>query len=117
MNPQILVLITGGSVWSIGILGLIIHRNMIQICVSLSVMESAIIIVLVALSYVPEAMAPILQGSSGPFTDPLPQALALTAIVIGAGILAIALSLTVAIYRTFGTTDLQVIFSREHSDL
>lgn len=37
--------------------------------------------------------APILDGSSGPTADPLPQALVLTAIVIGFGILSFLLVL------------------------
>ncbi len=110
MNPQIPVFITAALVWAIGIYGLIIHRNMIQICVSLSIMESAVIILLVGLAFVPGGSAPILDGHTGPFADPVPHALALTAIVIGAGFLAIALSLTVAMYRKYGTADVKKLF-------
>jgi multisubunit Na+/H+ antiporter MnhC subunit len=116
MNPQIPVLIAAGIIWAIGIFGLIIHRSMIQICVSLSIMESSLILLLVALAYVPKGNAPILDGHSGPFADPLPHALALTAIVIGAGILAIALALTVAVHQHYGTTDLSQLFPGEPTE-
>lgn len=41
-----------------------------------------------------------------PFADPVPQALLLTAIVIGFGIQAFAIVLIKRVYQSFGTTDL-----------
>ncbi|MFW6293508.1 MAG: NADH-quinone oxidoreductase subunit K [Spirochaetota bacterium] len=46
------------------------------------------------------------------FADPIPHALALTAIVIGAGVLSLALALTVVVHRRYGTTDIRVVFRR-----
>ena len=67
---------------------------------------------LVALAYLPGGAAPILDGGTSVYVDPLPHALALTAIVIGAGVLSVALALTVVIHRRYGTTDIGVVFRR-----
>jgi multicomponent Na+:H+ antiporter subunit C len=45
----------------------------------------------------------------GPFADPLPQALILTAIVIGFGVQAFALVLIKRAYQAVGTDDLDKI--------
>jgi multicomponent Na+:H+ antiporter subunit C len=42
----------------------------------------------------------------GPFTDPVPQALVLTAIVISFGVLAFAVVLILRAYQSVGTDDL-----------
>jgi multicomponent Na+:H+ antiporter subunit C len=41
--------------------------------------------------------------------DPVPQALVLTAIVIGVATLALALSLAIKLYRHYGTLDMRKI--------
>jgi multicomponent Na+:H+ antiporter subunit C len=48
-----------------------------------------------------------------PFADPLPQALILTAIVIGFGVLAFALVLVKRVYQTVGTDDIDEMASTE----
>jgi multicomponent Na+:H+ antiporter subunit C len=44
--------------------------------------------------------------------DPLPQALIITAIVIGASITALALMMTIKIFHYYGTLDWREIFER-----
>lgn len=101
---------TAAIVFAIGLHGMLTRRDMIKICISISIMESSLVMALVAAAYVPGGAAPIAEEGLSLFVDPLPHALALTAIVIGAGILAIALALTVAIYRHYGTTDIARVF-------
>ncbi len=93
----------------IGARGVLGHRNMIKICVSLTIMETAVILLLVALAWQPDAAAPILDPRVDQYVDPLPHALALTAIVIGAAVTALALALTVRVYQRFGTVDLSAV--------
>lgn len=104
--------IAAALVFGIGLYGVLTQRNMVKICVSLSVMETALIMVLVALAYRPEAAAPIVDQEIVAYVDPVPHALALTAIVIGAGVLSVALALTVLVHRRYGTTDVSVVFRR-----
>lgn len=115
---QTATIITAALVFGIGLFGMLTKRDMIKICISISIMESALVFALVAAAYIPDGAAPILDSeiTTNLFVDPLPHALALTAIVIGAGILAIALSLTVAMYRHFGTTDITRVFSQTRID-
>ena len=47
--------------------------------------------------------------------DPVPQALILTAIVIGFGVLAFALALFHSVYKAFGTDDLDACTTAEES--
>ncbi|MFW5800857.1 MAG: sodium:proton antiporter [Spirochaeta sp.] len=112
---QTAAIITAGMLFAIGLYGILTKRDMIKICISISIMESSIILALTAVAYLPGSAAPILdEGAAGVslFADPLPHALALTAIVINAGILAIALALTVTMHRHFGTTDITRVFSK-----
>lgn len=104
--------IAAALVFGIGLFGVLTQRDMVKICVSLSVMESSLIMVLVALAYRPGSSAPILDENLAAYVDPLPHALALTAIVIGAGVLSVALALTVLVHRRHGTTDISVVFRR-----
>ncbi len=104
--------VAAALVFAIGLHGMLTRRNMIRICISISVMESSLVMALVAVAYVPGGSAPIVSDGQTMFVDPLPHALALTAIVIGAGILAIALALTVAMYRHYGTTDVLAVFGK-----
>jgi multicomponent Na+:H+ antiporter subunit C len=46
-------------------------------------------------------------------TDPLPQALMITAIVIGAAITALALMLSIKIFHYYGTLDWKELIERE----
>jgi multicomponent Na+:H+ antiporter subunit C len=50
----------------------------------------------------------------GPFADPIPQALILTAIVIGFGVLAFALVLVHRVFQGVGTYDLDEMRSTDH---
>lgn len=104
--------IAAALVFGIGLFGILTQRDMVKICVSLSVMESSLIMTLVALAYRAGSSAPILDDDLAAYVDPLPHALALTAIVIGAGILSVALALTVLVHRRHGTTDIAVVFRR-----
>jgi len=104
--------IAAAVVFGIGLFGVLTQRDMIKICVSLSIMESSLIMTLVALAWVPGGAAPILADGEAAYVDPLPHALALTAIVIGAGVLSVALALTVIVHRRYRTTDISAAFRR-----
>ncbi len=106
---QAATLLASVALLCIGAWGVLGQRNMIKICIGLTLMESAVILMLVALSWRPDAAAPILESGLESYTDPLPQALALTAIVIGAALTALALTLTVRVHQRFGTVDLNEI--------
>lgn len=62
-----------------------------------------------------EGKPPILNGApTQQIADPLSQALVLTAIVIGFGVIAFATLLVVRLYSTFDTDDVHVLEEVEH---
>ena len=72
-------------------------------------MEYALFLLFVLIGYRKDATAPIvtrLTDKATLFVDPLPQALVLTAIVIGLGATALIVSLAVRIYEKYGTFDI-----------
>lgn len=109
---QISAFTAAALIFGIGLYCVISQHDMIKICIGLSIMESALVLVLVALAFRTGGDAPILTGDAARYVDPLPHALSLTAIVIGAGVISLALGLTVIVQRRFGTTNLRAVLSR-----
>jgi hypothetical protein len=64
-----------------------------------------------------DAIAPIVTGQVTQMVDPVPQAMVLTAIVIGVGIQALALSLIMQVYKCYGTLDMRVLSRRLERDI
>jgi multicomponent Na+:H+ antiporter subunit C len=89
----------------VGLWGIISQRNIIKIVISFSIVDTSIHLLLVSIGYIKNRTAPILEGNvtqanaMDKITDPVPQALVLTAIVIGVGITALMLSYALKLYR------------------
>lgn len=90
----------------LGLYGILTNRNVIKIIISLNILEIGLNIFIISVGYVNGGIAPILTSSTvdnPTFVDPLPQALVLTAIVIGVGTTALGLSLAKKMYQKYGT--------------
>jgi multisubunit Na+/H+ antiporter MnhC subunit len=75
---------------------------------ALAIAEAGGNLLLVLAGFRGEAAAPILTGAEAArMVDPVPQALVLTAIVIGVGIQALAVGVLMRVYRAYGTLDLR----------
>ena len=114
-----------GAVFAVGIWGVIAQRNVIKKIIALSIANSAIIMLFIYFGSRSGNTAPILTGalatvdSSGEAAtvnggaggghlvpvDPIPQALTLTAIVVGICVVALALVLVYRLYQRYGTLD------------
>lgn len=92
-----------------GLYTILTKSNMIKIVVGISVVESSIILLLGIMAYVPEGTAPVLDQNYELVVDPLPQALALTAIVINASTTAIMLALIIKLYKRYQTLNIHEI--------
>jgi len=94
----------------LGLYGLMTKRNVIKIIISLNVLEIGLNIFIISVGYVTGGVAPIFSefalNSDVNFVDPLPQALVLTAIVIGVGTTALGLALAKNMYQKYGTFEL-----------
>jgi len=96
----------------IGLLVVLAKHNLIKVIIGLSILDTGINLFLISVGYLRNGTAPIFSrpglDASG-MVDPVPQALVLTAIVIGVAVLALALGIAVRLYREFGTLDLRKI--------
>ena len=94
----------------LGLYGILTKRNVIKIIISLNVLEIGLNIFIISVGYVTGGVAPIFtsqtSSSTSIFVDPLPQALVLTAIVIGVGTTALGLALARKMYQKYGTFEL-----------
>ncbi|MFB6109500.1 MAG: sodium:proton antiporter [Halodesulfurarchaeum sp.] len=86
---------------------LILRRDVIRVVWGLAILNQAANVYLVTMGGL-SGKAPIVSHGKvgGSITDPLVQALVLTAIVIGFGTTAFALGLTYRVYETRGNIDL-----------
>jgi len=94
----------------IGLYGILSQRNVIKIILSLNILEIGLNLFIISVGYVEGGIAPILTSTNNTsntvFVDPLPQALVLTAIVIGVGTTALGLALAKKMYQKYGTFEI-----------
>ncbi|PKL25194.1 MAG: Na+/H+ antiporter subunit C [Spirochaetae bacterium HGW-Spirochaetae-3] len=88
-----------------GLVGLTTRRNLVKKAYALSIMNSAVVLLFVLEGSGIGDKAPLLGGSPGVFVDPVPQALMLTAIVVGVCVSALALTIAYRLHRIYGTLD------------
>ena len=95
----------------VGLYGIITRRNLVKIVISLSIMEFSIFILLALIGYIDGGIAPIISElEPNPiYVDPLPQAMVLTAIVIGLATTAMLMAIAVRLYRKYKTFDIREI--------
>ncbi|HDO26499.1 MAG TPA: cation:proton antiporter [Bacteroidetes bacterium] len=97
----------------IGLYGALVKKSLIKIVIGLSVVDSGVNLLIVAIGYLKGGTAPIFSPGylANPIkmVDPVPQALVLTAIVIGFGVTAVALALVIRLYRHHGTLNIDEI--------
>ncbi len=103
---------TGFILILIGLYGALTNRNILRMIVAFTVAHTGVYIVLVSVGYMHGRTAPILNAAVpveeavARIIDPVPQALVLTAIVIGAGVTALMLAYTYKLYMLKGTLNI-----------
>jgi multicomponent Na+:H+ antiporter subunit C len=94
---------------AIGLYGMLAKRNLVQKIIGLTIFTTAIYLFFIEGSVKDGATAPVIDPDLGSdavhYVDPLPHLLILTAIVVGVGIVGVALAMVVRIYRIHGTLD------------
>jgi len=92
----------------IGLWGAITQKNLIKIFISLSIAETGVNLLFLAIAGFSGRMAPIIgdPNVTTGYTDPLPHALILTSIVIGTAVTALGLTLTARYFQHKGTLDI-----------
>jgi multicomponent Na+:H+ antiporter subunit C len=84
---------------------LLLHRSLTRIILGLGLLANAVNLIALSAGG-PPAQAPIV-GRPGPLGDPVPQALVLTAIVIGLGVTAFLLALALRSWTIDGNDDVE----------
>jgi multicomponent Na+:H+ antiporter subunit C len=95
----------------VGLYGAVTMRNLVKIAISLSVMEFSTFLFFALIGYIDKGVAPIVNPTEPDmiYVDPLPQALVLTAIVIGLATTALLMAVIIRLYRKYGTFDIREI--------
>lgn len=96
----------------LGLFAVCTQKNLIKVVLGLGIIDYGINLLIVSVGFNAGGTAPIytmsdlLNGvASNFFVDPVPQALTLTSIVIGACVDAMALALVIMIYRKYKTVN------------
>lgn len=89
----------------IGLAIIVLKSNLIKIVIGMGILDSGINLLLISIGYRTNGTAPIFTDNSSYFVDPIPQALTLTSIVIGACVTALALSLVIKIHKYYNSIE------------
>ncbi len=103
----------------IGFVAVLTRRNLLKIVLGFSIADTGVNLLIVSLGWLPGRTAPIVDDPSmfsdraalavnaARVVDPVPQALVLTAIVIGVGVTALMLAYVIRLYAVGGTLDVR----------
>ena len=96
----------------VGVYGVVAKKNLVKIIIGLLVIEYATNLMLILVGYRHGGGAPIVTGieqaaaETAASVDPLPQALIVTSIVIGLGVTAMLISLSLRLFEKYETFDI-----------
>lgn len=109
---EYITLITGGLLVLTGLWGIISQKNLIRMVIGFSLFDTGLHVIMISIGYIRNGTAPILDkavdkfNAAGQIVDPLPQALVLTAIVIGLGVTALMLAYVVRLHKEKGSLNI-----------
>jgi multicomponent Na+:H+ antiporter subunit C len=96
--------VAAAALIAVGLYVLVDDRNLVRKVVGLNVFQTGILLFVVTTAFRADGRAPLLSAG-GPYVNPLPHVLVLTAIVVGVSVTAVALALIARLYDTYGTFD------------
>ena len=98
--------------FGIGFANLLFQKNLIKKIIGFNIMDTAIFLFLAEKGYITGRIAPIVVDgiqSTEKYINPVPGGLVLTGIVVSVSVSAVMLSLTMRLYKRYGTLDLDEI--------
>ena len=94
---------------ALGLYCIVTKYDLVKTVIGLSILDYGVNLLIITIGFNPGGTAPIYSfGELRPesfFVDPIPQALTLTSIVIGACVTAMSLALVIKLREMYGTTD------------
>lgn len=103
---ETLMTITAGILFTIGTY-LVLSKSLLRIILGTAFFSHGAHLLLLTIAGLKRGAPPVIEGNATAFTDPLPQALILTAIVISFALTALFLVLGYRAYIELGTDDLE----------
>ena len=90
-----------------GLYAVISRANLIKKLIGMSIFQSAVFLLYISMDKVEGGTAPIIQSNAPDqlYSNPLPQVLILTAIVVGIATLSLGLAIAVRISEAYGTIE------------
>ena len=102
-------------IFFIGVFGIVTQRNIVKTIISINVMDVGAILFLITVNVRAGDVPPVGESDFLRMADPLPQALMITAIVIGISVSAVSLTIFISLFRKHGTSDWSKIIKRIES--
>ena len=101
-----------------GFYAVIAKRNFVKKLIGLSIFQSAVFLLYISMGKVDGGTAPIVldAASETVYSNPLPQVLILTAIVVGISTLSLGLAIVVRIRETYGTVEEDELADADRSE-
>lgn len=98
---------------ALGFYTIITKYNLVKTVIGLGITDYGVNLLIISIGFNPGGTAPIFTPGeltvASWFVDPIPQALTLTSIVIGACVTAMSLSLVIKLEESYGTLDTREI--------
>jgi multicomponent Na+:H+ antiporter subunit C len=104
--------ITAVILFVLGLMNLMLSKNMIKKIIGLDVMDSAVYLFLAAKGYIEGRTAPIYVNGimdADYYINPIPAGLVLTGIVVSVSVSALMMALTICLYREYHTLNIDEI--------
>lgn len=100
----------------IGFYAVIAKYNLVKKLLGLAIFQSAVFLMYITMDKVEGGTAPIIQKGVPDqlYSNPLPQVLILTAIVVGVSMTALGLAIVVRIKEAYGTIEEDAILEQDH---
>ena len=89
----------------IGFYTVIASGNLINKIIGLNIFQASVFLLYLSIGAVAGATAPIFAEGAGPYANPLPHVLILTAIVVGVATSALGLALVIRIKEAYGSVE------------
>lgn len=111
---QIVLAIVIGGLFSAGIY-MMLRRNLLKLLIGLALLSHSINLLIFTASQLTRSAPPVISSEEAGrgYSDPLPQALILTAIVISFGVIAFAVGLAHRTHKLVGADDFETISETE----
>lgn len=113
---EVVLSILVGGLYAAGVY-MLLRRSIVRLLVGLVLLGHAANLLIFTAAGLTRARPPLIPDDANvltpPYADPLPQALILTAIVIGFGVLAFAIVLIYRVYHSLGVDDLDEMRTTE----